>query len=116
VRQAQLRTYCFVLEWAACEASVSVREGVVRIPADFVIIYFLIYNVLVVISRLCGVLVSVLATGPKGIGFEPGQRDGFLRAIKIRITPSFGWKVKPQVPCRKILCHVKDLLKSQGDE
>jgi hypothetical protein len=27
-------------------------------------------------SRLGGVVVSVLATGPKGCGFEPGQGDG----------------------------------------
>jgi hypothetical protein len=52
-------------------------------------------------------MVSVLATGPKGCGFEPGQGDGLLRAIKIRSTPSFGWEVKPEVPCRKILRHVK---------
>jgi hypothetical protein len=30
-------------------------------------------------SRLGGVVVSVLATGPKDCGFEPGQGDGFLR-------------------------------------
>jgi hypothetical protein len=41
--------------------------------------------------------------------------DGFLRAIKIRSTPFFGWKVKPVVPCRKILRHVKDILKYHGD-
>jgi hypothetical protein len=40
-------------------------------------------------SRLGGVVVSVLATGPKVCGLEPGQGDGFLRAIKIRSTPSF---------------------------
>jgi hypothetical protein len=39
-------------------------------------------------SRLGGVVVRVLATGPKGCGFEPGQGDGVLRAIKIRSTPS----------------------------
>jgi hypothetical protein len=39
-------------------------------------------------SRFSGVVVSVLATGSKGCGFEPGQGDGFLRAIKIRSTPS----------------------------
>jgi hypothetical protein len=38
--------------------------------------------------RLGGVVVSVLATGPKGCEFEPGQGDGFLRAVKIRSTPS----------------------------
>jgi hypothetical protein len=60
-------------------------------------------------------VVSVLATGPKVGGFESGQSDGFSRAIKIRSKPSFGWEVKPEVPCRKILRHVKDLLKSHGD-
>jgi hypothetical protein len=54
-------------------------------------------------SRLVAVVVSVLVTGPKGCGFELGQGDEFLRAIKIRSTPSFGWEVKPEVPCRKIL-------------
>jgi hypothetical protein len=67
------------------------------------------------IQALGGVVVSVLATGPKGRRFEPGQGDGLLRAIKIRSTPSFGWEVKPEIPCRKILRHVKDLLKSHGD-
>jgi hypothetical protein len=32
-------------------------------------------------------VVSVLATGPKVCGFEPFQGDGFLRAIKICVTP-----------------------------
>jgi hypothetical protein len=40
------------------------------------------------LSHLGGIVVSVLATGPKGCGFEPGQGDGFLRTIKIRSTPS----------------------------
>jgi hypothetical protein len=56
-----------------------------------------------------GVVVSVLATGPKGCGFEPCQGNGFLRAIKIRSTPSFEWEVKTEVPCRKMLPHAKDL-------
>jgi hypothetical protein len=37
----------------------------------------------------------------------------FLRAIKILSTTSFGWEVKPEVPCRKILPHVKDPLTYQ---
>jgi hypothetical protein len=59
-------------------------------------------------------VVSVLAIGPKVWVFEPSQRDGFLRAIKICSTPSFGWEVNPEVPCHKILWHVKDLLESHG--
>jgi hypothetical protein len=60
-------------------------------------------------------VVSVLATGPKVRGFEHGQGDVFLRAIKMRSTPSFGLEVTPDVPCRKILRHYKDLLKSHGE-
>jgi hypothetical protein len=45
-------------------------------------------------SRLGGVVVSVLATRPKGFGFEPGQGNGFLKAIKIRSTPSSRTGVK----------------------
>jgi hypothetical protein len=59
-------------------------------------------------SFLGGVMVGVLAIRPKVRGFKPGQDVGFLRAIKIRSTPSFGWKVKPEAPCRKILRHVKE--------
>jgi hypothetical protein len=33
-------------------------------------------------------VVSVLATGRKVRGFKPDIGDGFLRAIKIRSTPS----------------------------
>jgi hypothetical protein len=39
-------------------------------------------------GRLGGVVVSVLATGPKGCGFEPGQGEELLRVIKIHSTPS----------------------------
>jgi hypothetical protein len=61
-------------------------------------------------SRLGGIVVSVLATGPKGLGFKHGHGDGFLRAMKIRSISFFGWEVKPDIPCRKILRHVKDPL------
>jgi hypothetical protein len=56
-------------------------------------------------------VVSVLATGPKDRGFKRGRDDGFLRAMKIRSTPSFGWEIKPEVPRRKVLRHVKDPLR-----
>jgi hypothetical protein len=52
---------------------------------------------LLVFCRLGDVVVSVLATGPKVCGFESGQGDGFLRAIKIRSTPSLGME------CRRTL-------------
>jgi hypothetical protein len=58
-------------------------------------------------------VVSVLAAGPKGRVLKPGRGDIFLRATKIRSTPSFGWEVKPEVPCLKILQHVKDPLTYQ---
>jgi hypothetical protein len=55
-------------------------------------------------------VVSVLATGPKVACSNPAK------AIK---NPQhnffFGWEVKLEVPCRKILRHVKDILKSHGD-
>jgi hypothetical protein len=61
------------------------------------------FTVMPTLRRLGGVVVSVLATGPKNRGFEPGQGDGFLRAITIRSTPSFEWEVKQKIPCRKTL-------------
>jgi hypothetical protein len=53
-------------------------------------------------GRFGGVVVSLLATGPKGRGFERGQGYGFLTVIKIRSTTSFGLEVKPEFPCLKI--------------
>jgi hypothetical protein len=64
-------------------------------------------NVANYINRLGGVVVSVLATGPKGRRFKPGRGDGFLRVIKIRSTFSFGWEVKPKVKCRRFYCMLK---------
>jgi hypothetical protein len=66
------------------------------------------------LRRLGGAVVNMLAIGPMGRGFEPSQGDGFLRAIKIHSTPAFELEIKPDVPCRKILRHVKDFLKSHG--
>jgi hypothetical protein len=54
-----------------------------------------------------GLVVSALAIGPKVRGFRSQRGRGFLRAVKIRSTPSFGGEVKPSAPC-KILRHVKD--------
>jgi hypothetical protein len=49
----------------------------------------------------------VLATGPKDCGFKHGRGDGILRAINTRKTPSFGWKIKPEDPCRNIYSMIK---------
>jgi hypothetical protein len=49
-------------------------------------------NVAVVASVV--VVVSVPATGPKGRGLKPGRGDRFLKAIKIRNTPSDGNHVR----------------------
>jgi hypothetical protein len=51
---------------------------------------------------------GMLAIGTKVRGFKPGQGDGFLRAIKICNTTSFGGEVNPLAPCGKILRHVKN--------
>jgi hypothetical protein len=68
------------------------------------------------VVALVMLVVSVLATGPKGCGFEPAKAMDCNGDKKIRSTPSFGWEVKSEVPCRKILRQVKDILKSQGNE
>jgi hypothetical protein len=60
-------------------------------------------------SRLSAVVVSVVSTGPKGLGFKPGRGNGFLKAIKICSTPYFGWEVKPEAACSKILGMLKNL-------
>jgi hypothetical protein len=43
-------------------------------------------------------VISVLATGHKGCGFEPGQGDGFLRAIKSAAHLPLGWEVNREGP------------------
>jgi hypothetical protein len=62
---------------------------------------------LIVPCYLSGVMVSVLAIGPKVRRFKPNQGNGFLRVIKFHSTPSFGGEVKLEAPCHKILWHVK---------
>jgi hypothetical protein len=54
-------------------------------------------------SRFCGVMLSVVAIRPKVRVFKPGQSDGF----SIRSAASFGGVEKLEIPCRKILRHVK---------
>jgi hypothetical protein len=55
--------------------------------------------------RLDGVVISVLATGPKDSGFKPGRGDKIPQHTFLRMG------IKPEIPCRKILRHVKDPLR-----
>jgi hypothetical protein len=56
-------------------------------------------------------MVSVLASGHKVRGVKLGRGSGFLGAIKISSTPSFGWEVKQMAQCRYTLRRVKNHLK-----
>jgi hypothetical protein len=51
---------------------------------------------------------SYLPLDPRFMGTNSAEGDGFLMAIQIRSTTSFGWEVNPRAPCRKILRHVEE--------
>jgi hypothetical protein len=61
---------------------------------------------IMVIQALGGLVLTSFTLVPRFTGSNPVKDNGFLRATQIRSTPSFGWEVKPEVPCRKILRHV----------
>jgi hypothetical protein len=108
----QHRSSCLESQWQSLTSSdiISGLNGIGVDPFHFIYIY--IYDDFMGSAGcLSGVVVNVLATGPKGCAFKPGQGDGFLRAIKIHSTPSFRWEVKLEVPYRKILRCVKDPLR-----
>jgi hypothetical protein len=69
---------------AACSSSVGSAHGYGAGSPCFLILF---NTMSIMACRLGGVVVSVVATGPKGCGFEPSQGDVFLRAIKICSTP-----------------------------
>jgi hypothetical protein len=54
-------------------------------------------------------MVIMIAIGPKVRGFERGRGRWILRPIQIRSTTFFGGEIKPTIPCRKILQHIKYL-------
>jgi hypothetical protein len=60
-------------------------------------------------------VVIVLAIGPKFAGSDPAQDDGFLRAIQICSTTSFGGEIKQAVPCCKFSLLVKRHLQYKRD-
>jgi hypothetical protein len=47
-------------------------------------------------------VVNVLAIESQTRAFKRGREQWILTAIKIRSMPSFGGKVKPEAPCKKI--------------
>jgi hypothetical protein len=50
-------------------------------------------------SRLRGPMVGVFAIRRKVQELKPGQENGFIIAIKIRSTPSFGGEIEPETSC-----------------
>jgi hypothetical protein len=52
---------------------------------------------------------------PRFPGSNPAAGDGFLRAIKILSTLSFGGEVKTSVLFHKILRHVKETYEYERD-
>jgi hypothetical protein len=50
---------------------------------------------------LGGLVVSVLAAGPKVRGFKPGRRQWILRVTKVGNTPLFGREVNLSALCRR---------------
>jgi hypothetical protein len=62
-----------------------------------------------------GLVLACLPLHPRFAGSNPAEDDGFLRAIKIHSTTSFGGEVKPQAPCRKILRHNKETYEYERD-
>jgi len=57
---------------------------------------------------LGGELLGCLPLNLRFAGSNLAEGDGFLRAIKIRKTPSVEGEVKPSAPCRNISRHVKN--------
>jgi hypothetical protein len=55
-----------------------------------------------------GLVVIVLAIGPKVRGFKAGEGQWICKGDKIRSINFFGREVKAAVPRRKILWHVKN--------
>jgi hypothetical protein len=52
-------------------------------------------------------VVSMLASGTRVSGFKPGRR--IFSGVKILSMPSFGRKVNPWVPCRRLAARQRTL-------
>jgi hypothetical protein len=56
-------------------------------------------------SGFGGLAVSMLASGTRVRGFEPGRSRQIFHGEKILCVPSFGGEVKPSVPCRRFVAY-----------
>jgi hypothetical protein len=72
--------------------------------------YFVVYSV-----ALGGVMLIVLAIGPKVHGFRHLEERCILKGAKNPWHDIFRWGVKPSAPCRKFLQHVEDPLTYNRD-
>jgi hypothetical protein len=66
------------------------------------------YDLVLAVIALCGLVVVCLPSDAGFAGSNLAEDNGFLMAIKIRSTTSFGGEVKPSAPCRKSLRCVKE--------
>jgi hypothetical protein len=57
---------------------------------------------------LGGVVDESLTLETRFAGLNSAEDHRVLRAIKVSSTTSFGGEVKPSVPCRNVLQHVKE--------
>jgi mannitol-specific phosphotransferase system IIBC component len=69
----------------------------------------------ITLVALGSLVVACLSLGPKIRRFKRAEDDGFLRAMKIRNTVSFGRKVKPSATCRKISQYAKHTYEYERD-
>jgi hypothetical protein len=60
----------------------------IKLQRIIALLCYFILHVWYIKSHISGVVVSVLATGPRGCRFKPGKGVGFLNAIKILSTTS----------------------------
>jgi hypothetical protein len=87
--------------------SIQINVDKIFTPSCLTFILILSFHLRLDLIALGGVIVIVLTTESKLRGFKPGRERWIFRAMKIRSTTSFGVKIKPSSPCRKILRHIK---------
>jgi hypothetical protein len=64
---------------------------------------------------LGGLVVAWLTSHPRLVDPNPAEDDGFIKAIKIQSSTSFGGEAKPSVLCRKIYGLLKNPTEYERD-